>query len=233
MPKPLLHEQALLSLSHQANPAEELIFDVLLGWEEAAFNFRPYEAQLGQLARAEEIARRLHDKSRLIQALHWIATVLLAQGRWTQAGSALTESLSLAEELGNEELSVRPLYFKALMISFANPAEALKWIGLAEELSHKHHDLQTEAVALATEAHVLAQLGEFNGAEQAIEHARLVSNGLGSPLLASDIDLFAAWPASPWETGAALNGERAWKWRSLRWQHGPHLQWPAASGIPT
>jgi tetratricopeptide (TPR) repeat protein len=166
---------------------------VLLGWEEAAFNFRPYAAQLGQLTRAEEIARRLHDKPRLIQALHWNATVLLAQGRWTQAGAALTESLSLAEELGNEELSVRPLYFKALMISFADPAEALKWIGLAEELSHKHHDLHTEAVALATEAHVLAQLGKFNGAEQAIEHARLVSNGLGSPLLASDIDLFAAW----------------------------------------
>jgi tetratricopeptide (TPR) repeat protein len=79
------------------------------------------------------------------------------------------------------------------MTSFANPAEALKWIGLAEELSHKHNDLQTEAVALATEAHVLAQLGEFDGAEQAIQRARQVSNGLGSPLIASDVDLFAAW----------------------------------------
>ncbi len=186
-------EQALLSLDHQAEPEERLIFDVLLGWEDAAFNFKPYEDQLVRLARAEEIARRLQDEPRLIQALHWIANVLLAEGRWTQAGSALTESLSLAEGLGNEELSVRPIYFKALMTSFANPAEALKWIGLAEELSHKHNDLQTEAVALATEAHVRAQLGESDGSEQAMERARLVSNGLGSPLVASDVDLFAAW----------------------------------------
>jgi tetratricopeptide (TPR) repeat protein len=187
------YEQALLSLGHQAEPEEELIFDVLLGWEDAAFNFRPYEVQLEMLARAEEIARRLHDKPRLIQALHWIANVYLARGRWTQAGSALTESLSLAEELGNEELSVRPIYFKALMTSFANPAEALKWIGLAKELSHKHDDLQIEAVALATEAHVLAQLGEFSRSQRAIERARQISDRLGSPLLESDVDLFAAW----------------------------------------
>lgn len=119
--------------------------------------------------------------------------MLLAEGRWSQAGSALTESLSLAEELGNEELSVRPMYFQGLITSFANPAEALKWLGLAEELSSKHNDLPTEARALATEAHVRAQLGEFDGSEQAIERARQLSNRSGSPLVASDVDLFAAW----------------------------------------
>ena len=187
------HEQALLSLGNLTGPRQEFIFDVLLDWVDAAFNFRPYGEQQGQLARAEEIARRLGDKPRLIRALHWTANVLLAQGRWTQAGAALTESLSLAQELGNEELSVRPIYFKALMTSFADPAEGLKWIELAEELAHKHHDLPTEALALATEAHVRAQLGEFDGAEQAIERARQISNDLGSPLVASDVDLFAAW----------------------------------------
>jgi len=189
------YEQALLSHDHQTAPDESLVFDVLLGWVDAAFNFKPYEHQLVQLARAEEIARRLGDGPRLIQALHWIANVLLAEGRWTQAGAALTESLALARDLGNEELSVRPMYFKALMTSFANPADALEWIGLSEQLSHKHNDLQTEAVALATEAHVRAQLGEFKGSRQAMEHARQVSNSLGSPLVASDVDLFAAWAA--------------------------------------
>ena len=188
-------ERALRSLDRLAEPKEELIFDVLLGWQDAAFNFTPYEDQLKQLDRAKEIARRLHDEPRLIRALHWIANVLLAEGRWTQAGSALTESLSLAEELGNEEMSVRPIYFKALLTSFANPAEALRWIGLAEELSHKYNDLQTEATALATEAHVRAELGEYDSSEQAMQRARQVSNNLGSPLVASDVDLFAAWAA--------------------------------------
>ena len=186
-------EQALHALDDQSEPDEALIFEVLLGWQDAAFNFKPYEDQLRQLTRAEDIARRLRDEPRLIQALHWIASVLLAEGRWSQAGSALTESLSLAEKLGNEELTVRPLYFRALMISFADPGESLKWIGMAEELSRKHNDLRTEAVARATEAYVRAQLGESDGYERAIEHARQISNSLGSPLVASDVDLFAAW----------------------------------------
>ena len=187
------YEQALVSLGNQLEPKDELIFDVLVGWEDAAFNFKPYQDQLKQLSRAEEIARNLRDQPRLIQVLHRIANVFLAQGLWTQAGSALTESLFLAEKLGNEQLSVRPIYFKALITSFANPTEALKWIKLAEDLSRKHNDLHMEALALATEAHMLAQLGEFSRAQQAIEHARQVSNDLGSPLLESDVDLFAAW----------------------------------------
>ena len=189
------YEQALVSLDRQVEPEEALIFDVLLAWQDAAFNFTPYDVQLRQLGRAEDIARRLRDEPRLIQALHWIANVLLAEGRWTQAGLALTESLSLAQELGNEELSVRPIYFKALMTSYANPAEALGWIGLAEELSQKHHVPQIEAVAWATESHVRAELGEFEGSEQAMQRARQASDSLGSPLVASDVDLFAAWAA--------------------------------------
>jgi tetratricopeptide (TPR) repeat protein len=129
---------------------------------------------------------------RLIQVLHWTANVLLARGLWTQAGPALVESLSLAEELGDEQLAVRPTYFKALMTSFANPAEAMQWIGRAEDLSRRHNDLQIEATALGTEAQVLAQLGRFDRSRQAIENARQVSDRLGSPLTDSDVDLFAA-----------------------------------------
>ena len=187
------YEQALLSLGYQTGSQDELIFDVLLDWEEAAFNFRPYQDQLKQLSRAEEIARNLHDKPRLIQALHWTANVLLARGLWTQAGPALMESLSLAEELGNEQLSVRPIYFKALMTTFANPVESLKWISLAEDLSRKHNDMQIEALALGTEGQVLAQLGEFARSQKAIENARQIADRLGSPLTELDVDLFAAW----------------------------------------
>jgi tetratricopeptide (TPR) repeat protein len=187
------YEQALLSLGYRAEPQNELIFDVLLAWEDVAFNFRPYLDQLKQLSRAEGIARNLRDKPRLIQALHWTANVLLARGLWTQAGPALTECLALAEALGSERLAVRPTYFKALMTTIADPAEALKWIALAKDLSRKHNDLHVEALALATEGQVLAQLGEFAGSQQAIERARQVSNRLGSPLIESDVDLFAAW----------------------------------------
>ena len=187
------YEQALESLGNQADSHNELIFDAILGWEDAAFNFRPYQDQLSKLSQAEKIARDLKDNARLVHALHWTANVLLAKGFWTQAGPVLTESLSLAEAIGNEQLAVRPTFFKALMTSFANPAEAVQWIDRARDLSHRHNDLPIEAVALGIEGQVLAQLGEFTRSGAAIEHARQVSDRLGSPLTESDVDLFAAW----------------------------------------
>ena len=185
--------QALLALTHVVEPREELVFDVLLGWEDAAFNFTPYEAQLARLSRAEDIARKLNDKPRLIRALHWTANVLLARGLWTQAGPVLEESLDVAKEVGDERLSVRPLFFKGLMTSFASPADALKWTDLAQELSHKHDEPQIEALVFAMQGHVFAQLGDFDRALQALEHAREISSRLAAPILDSDVDLFSAW----------------------------------------
>jgi tetratricopeptide (TPR) repeat protein len=63
---------------------------------------------------------------------------------------------------------------------------------MAEELSSKYNDLHIQTLALATEGQVLAQMGEFDRSQHAIERARHVSGLLGSPLIESDVDLFAA-----------------------------------------
>ena len=73
------HEQALQALDGQAQPAGEAVIDTLLAWQEAAFNFTPYDVQLERLSRAEQIARKLNDKPRLVRVLHWKANVLLAR----------------------------------------------------------------------------------------------------------------------------------------------------------
>jgi tetratricopeptide (TPR) repeat protein len=186
-------ELALSALDHQTDTSDALIYETILSWEEAAYKFLPYEEQLHQLSRAEAIARQQLDKPRLIQALHWTANVFLSRGLWTQAGPALTECLSLSEELENEQLSVRPIYFKALMTTFADPVTAMKWIDLALDLAIKYGDQQIEALALGTKGQVLAQIGEFAGSQKAIQSAQRVANRLGSPLTASDVDLLAAW----------------------------------------
>lgn len=186
-------EQALQALERQAQPAGEDVFDTVLDWEEAAFNFTPYDVQLERLRRAEQIARELNDKRRLIRVLHWKANALLARGRWSQAGPTLAESLAVAQEVGEERLSVRPLYFKALMTSFGAPVQSLSLLGLAKELARKHNDGQIEALAFATEGQVLAGLGDFEGARQALDGAHAASHRLGSPVLESDVDHFAAW----------------------------------------
>ncbi len=187
------YEKALLALERQSNSADELTFEALLGWEEAAFKFKPYQEQLSKLTRAEKIARRIQNKPHLIQALHWTANVYLARGLWTQAGPALTECLALAEELSNAQLSVRPIYFKGLMTSFADPHGSLAWLERALNLAQEYGDLHIEAVAWGTKGQVQAQLGEFVESRQAIEKARLAAARLGSPLTISDVDLLAAW----------------------------------------
>lgn len=187
------YERALFALDQLSSAPEPLTVDMLLGWVEAAFKFTPYDLQLERLARAEQIARKLNDKPRLIQILHWKANVLLARGRWSQAGPTLAESLGLAREVGEERLSVRPLYFQALMTSFGDPDQSLRLFALAKELSRKHGDLQVEALAFATEGQVRAGLGDFEGARQALDDAHAASHRLGSPVLESDVDHFAAW----------------------------------------
>jgi tetratricopeptide (TPR) repeat protein/transcriptional regulator with XRE-family HTH domain len=186
-------EQALHALDQVAEPKQDLMFDVLLGWEDAAFGFTPYKEQLAQLSRAENIARILNDKPRLIQALHSTASVLVARGLWTRAGAALQESLTLAEEMGDERLAARPLFFKALMTSFADPAHALQWTARAGELSRKYEDSKLEALVCGIEGHLFAQLGAFERSRQALSNARQISDHVESPLLKSDVDLFSAW----------------------------------------
>ena len=187
------YEKALLALARQTDSPDEFTFEALLGWEEAAFKFKPYEEQLVQLARAEAIARRMQNKPHLIRVLHWTANVYLEKGFWTRAGPALTECLALADELSDARLSVRPIFFMALMTSFADPPGSLAWLERALNLAQEYGDLHIEAIAFATKGQVLAQLGEFTESRQAIERARQVSGRLGSPITESDVDLLGAW----------------------------------------
>jgi tetratricopeptide (TPR) repeat protein len=187
------YERALEALDHQPNAPYETIYQAILDWEEAAFKFKPYQVQLDYLSRAEDLSRRHQDKPRLIQVLHSIANVYLARGLWTRAGPALNECLVLAEELKDEQLSVRPIYFKALMMSFSDPDEAREWIERSLELARKYNDLTIEALALATDGQVQAQLGEFAQSQQASQSAHQVANRLASPLTQSDVYLLSAW----------------------------------------
>jgi hypothetical protein len=79
------------------------------------------------------------------QIRHWTANVHLARRLWMRAAPALMECLALAEALGDERLSVRPVYFKALMTSLVNPRSALALLERALELTRKYEDGHVEA----------------------------------------------------------------------------------------
>ncbi len=191
-------DQVIQSLDRMAeeNPGDEWntqIYEAILNWVEAAHKFTPYEEQLRRLARAETIARNLQDKVRLIQVLHSTANVYLARGLWTRAGPALTECFELSEQLGNEQFSVQPVFFKALMTTFVNPGMSIDWINRALTLSYKYEDIKIKALSFALEGYVQAELGNFARSEEAINEAQEAASQLGSPLTNSDVNLMAAW----------------------------------------
>lgn len=186
-------ERALEALERVPQAPPELMYEATIRWEEAAFKFKPYPDQLRQLGRAETIARELKDKARLIRALHWTANVHLARGLWMLAGPALTECLALAEELGNEKLSVRPVYFKALTTTFINPRSALALLERALDLSRKYEDRHVETLVLGTQAQMYAHLGEFKHARDTLEQTYAALQHTDSPLTESDVNLLTAW----------------------------------------
>ena len=189
----LYYEQALSALNLAETVPEIALFDVIIGWENAAFNFRPYSKQFSRLERAEKIARDHQDSQRLIQALHWKAEVYLAEGLWTRAGPILMEALALADTTGNERLAIRPTFFKGLMTLYASPKDALTLMDQALELAQRYDDLRILASAYGTKAQILAQLGNFQGALEALEAARVTANQFDSPLTEADVELLAGW----------------------------------------
>jgi len=186
-------ERALRALEKIPDPPVVLVYEAIICWVEAAFQFRPYQEQLDQLARAERIARDLHDQRRLVKALSWTADLYLAKGLWTRAGPALIESLDLAEYLGDKRLTVRPVYFKALMTTFMNPRASLTTLDQALELARRYADRTIEALALGTKSQIHAQLGEFGQSRENMQRAEETLQYVDSPLTESDVDLLAAW----------------------------------------
>jgi len=186
-------ERAIQALENISDPPFALTFEALIRWEEAAFKFKPYAEQLQKLGRAEQLARERNDKPRLIQALHWTANVHLARGLWMRAGPTLLECLALAEELDNERLSVRPVYFKALMTTLTNPRDAVALLDRTLQLTRKYNDRHVEALALGTKAQMYAQLGEFSPAQETLTQAFQALQRTDSPLTESDVNLLAGW----------------------------------------
>jgi tetratricopeptide (TPR) repeat protein len=186
-------ERALAALEFVSSPSPLQIFDALLGWAEAAAKFRPYAEQLERLARAEKIARDLGDKVRLAQVLYRVGGVHTSQGHNLRASAPLAECFTLAEELGDERLTVVPTYFMGMATIDRNPRGAIPFFDQAIELARRYQDHDMEAVASTTKAWAHARVGEFATARSALEQGQALMPLVKSPMIASDVDLFTGW----------------------------------------
>ena len=187
------YRRAIESLEKLPDAPPEKLYDALVGWVQAAFRFSRYEDTLAQAERAVNIARSMGDKRRLVEALHWTANTHMATGHISLGIPMLLETLALAEEVGDEKLTVLPNFAKAFMMVDADPRGAIAQMDYAIQLAHKHGDKDTEATALAAKAVVAARLGEFKLSQEASHAAFRVVQDLNSPMTESDVNLFTAY----------------------------------------
>jgi tetratricopeptide (TPR) repeat protein len=126
-------------------------------------------------------------------ALHAIGAVHLARGRSLRAIPVFTEAFKLAEELGDEALSVIPSFHAAFSRMDSDPQAALPMFDQAVTLARKHGNPDQEAYALSVKGMALARLGRFAESQEVIQAAIEIIKTRVSPVTESDVELFAGW----------------------------------------
>ena len=186
-------DRAVEALDKVVDGRETQLYEAIMGWGKAAFKFRSYSEQLERLTRAEQIARRLNDKRRLAEALHAIGAVHLARGRSLRAVPVYSEAFTLAEELGDEALSIIPSFHAAFQRLDTDAQAAVTMFDRAIVLARKYGNSSQEAYALAAKGMALARLGRVSESQDSLRAALEIVHAINSPVTESDVELFAGW----------------------------------------
>jgi class 3 adenylate cyclase/tetratricopeptide (TPR) repeat protein len=186
------YDRAYDALVKNAAEPPLLLYDVILAWSPIALKFRSREEVIERLRTAEEIARSLDDRPRLAQALVWIANVYFMTGLRSHGMPALLEGYQLSQELGDERLSVLPMFITTAMLVDNDPRTALQPLGEVIELAHRHGLKEVEAHALATRGQAHMRLGEVGLAYEDVTRGLELVRTTGSLLIEADVEMVAA-----------------------------------------
>jgi tetratricopeptide (TPR) repeat protein len=186
------YDRARQALKEMHDTLGEQVVDSLLGWARAAYHYRPYPEQLERLQEAEAKARSLNDRRRLAQVLYSIGNVYRASGHNLSAEQPLAECYTLADQLGDEALTVIPTYNMGMLIMESDPHRALELFDQTIRLARRYDNMEMEAYALSSRGMVRARLGEASRAMQDLDEALRAVNATTSLMTKSDVDLFAS-----------------------------------------
>jgi tetratricopeptide (TPR) repeat protein len=183
------YENAYQALRKLPDVSPEQICDAILGWAPAALKLRAYQEVVERLKEAEEIARELGDEARLAQVLHWIANAYISNGFPTLGMPALFESYQLAEQLGDERLTLVATFWMTADMIDRDPRGGLEQMDHVVEAAHKYRRWEVEAHALSKKAMAHARLGEFAEARDNVERAFEASRKTDSVVNGADVAL--------------------------------------------
>jgi class 3 adenylate cyclase/tetratricopeptide (TPR) repeat protein len=172
--------------------APQALHDVILAWAAIAVKFRPPEEVIEKLKEAEGIARGLGDKSRLAQTLVWIANVHFLTGFRSRGTRELVQAHQLSRELGDERMSILPLFLTTAAMVDEHPRPALRRLARVIDLAEKYGLKEVHAHAVASKGLAHARLGEAEAAAEYTTRALELAPTIQSRLIEADVEMTAA-----------------------------------------
>ncbi len=186
------YERAMEALEKTSPLDAVRLVDATLAWARPAMKLRRPAELLPRLARAVALAREAGDKRQLARALSWIGNVHTFGGTPAFGIEPLTESHRLADELGEEMLTMLPSFHITLAMVDQSPRLGLEALNDVIEMARKYRSPEIEAHALAARAIALARLGENAAALAAAQEARAVIARSTSLVKRADVNLYLA-----------------------------------------
>jgi class 3 adenylate cyclase/tetratricopeptide (TPR) repeat protein len=163
--------------------------DAVFAWVGARQKLDDYGGVVPRLERVIESSREQGDKARLARALSWMGNVHMLRGFPMQGIPYLAESKTLAEELGDEQLLLLPLFYSSGTLVDSDPARAAEVFETIAQSARAQHAPELIGHALGYRAIALARIGDFDAAEAAIREALDAAPAGGSRVKEADVHI--------------------------------------------
>ena len=185
-------EQILKLLDRMPDADPETVIDAIIGWTIVRNRLNRFEGVLERLGKAVELARAAGDKRRLALALSWTGNIHMVTGFPSRSFPYLKESELLANELGDEQLLLLPLFLANWFLIDRDPRAAVASLDEVIELARRSDIPGVEGHAMGNRAMALARLGEFDRARDQIAEALEAAKHAGSVVREADIHIAVA-----------------------------------------
>ncbi|HEX6508667.1 MAG TPA: hypothetical protein VF221_13645, partial [Chloroflexota bacterium] len=185
-------DRAYQALKHLPNSPPGQLIDTIVSWAELAVRFNRFREAVDRLEEAERLARSLNDRRRLAFVLNWLGNAHVSAGFPSLGMPPLIESHQLAEEVGDDRLTLLPTFLTTTHMVDRNPRAALDSLQHVIELAAQTDRPDIEAHAVAVKAMALSRLGEFSAAEQSLQRAHEVARRVTAPAKLADVNAVSA-----------------------------------------
>jgi tetratricopeptide (TPR) repeat protein len=208
-------ERILLLLDRMPDPEPETMIDAIIAWVIVRNRLNRFEGVLDRLEKAVAMARAAGDKRRLANALAWTGNTHMVTGFPSRSFDYLKEAEALANEVGDEQLLLLPLFVTTWFLIDRDPRAAERALTEVIEMAHKSDIPGVEAHSMANRAVALARLGDFDRAREQIDEALKAVPHAGSIVRQADVHIAVAmayYDMGEYEKGlehARIGGERA------------------------